>query len=108
LATQDKQAYAVKIVRMQKNFLTQSKFFAQLDKQNLSSGRKCAQLVQMCIDGHFIPGDNLEKAKTLVKHYLARPDFKDKYLEGIAPTKRQELTETLKKQLAALGLPSPL
>ncbi|HUA53261.1 MAG TPA: hypothetical protein VMB81_13910 [Candidatus Sulfotelmatobacter sp.] len=107
LATQDKQAYAVKIVRMQTNFLTQSKFFAQLDKQNLSSGRKCAQLLQLCADGHFIPGDNLEKAKTLVKHYLARPDFKDKYLEGISPSKRQELTDTLKKQLAALGLPSP-
>ena len=108
LATQDKQAYAVKVVRMQTNFLTQSKFFAQIDKQNLSSGRKCAQLVQMCVDGHFIPGDNLEKAKTLVKHYLGRPDFKDKYFEGISPSKRQELADTLKKQLAALGLQSPL
>jgi hypothetical protein len=107
LGTQDKQGCAVKVARMQANFLNQSKFFAQLDKQNLSSGRKCAQLVQLCAEGHFIPGDNLEKAKTLVRHYLARPDFKDKYLEGITAAKRQELIDTLKKQLGALGIPSP-
>jgi hypothetical protein len=107
LGSQDKQACAVKIVRMQANFLAQSKFFAQIDKQNLSSGRKCGQLLQLCADGHFIPGDNLEKAKTLVKHYLARPDFKEKYLEGIAASKRQDQVDTLKQQLGALGLPSP-
>ena len=42
-----------------------------------------------------------------MKHYLARPDFKDKYLEGVAPAKRQETIDILKKQLDALGLPSP-
>jgi len=107
LGSQDKQGCVTQIVRWQSNFLQQSRFFAQIDKQNLSSGRKCAQLLQLAMDGHFIPGDNLEKAKTLVKHYLTRPDFKDKYLEGVNPTKRQELVDTLKKQLAALGLPSP-
>jgi hypothetical protein len=108
LAAQDKQACAVKVARMQANFLNQSKFFAQLDKQNASSGRKCAQLLQLCVDGHFIAGDNLEKAKTLVKHYLARPDFKERYLEGIAPNKHQEAVGTLKKQLGTLGIASPL
>jgi hypothetical protein len=107
LGTQDKQGCAVKVARMQTNFLNQSKFFAQIDKQNLSSGRKCAQVVQLCVEGHFIPGDNLEKAKALVKHYLARPDFKDKYLEGVTAGKRQELIDTLKRQLGALGVPSP-
>jgi hypothetical protein len=107
LGSQDKQGCATKVARMQANFLTQSKFFAQIDKQNLSSGRKCAQLLQLCADSHFIPGDNLDKAKTLVKHYLARPDFKEKYLEGITAGKRQEMVETLKQQLGALGLPSP-
>ena len=108
LGTQDKQGCAVKVARMQNNFLTQSKFFQQIDKQNLSSGRKCAQLLQFCAEGTFIPGDNLEKAKTLVRHYLARPDFKEKYLEGVAASKRQEMVELLKKQLGALGLQSPL
>ena len=107
LGSQDKQGCANKVARMQANFLGQSKFFAQIDKQNLSSGRKCSQLLQLCADGHFIAGDNLDKAKTLVKHYLARPDFKEKYLEGIPAGKRQELVETLKQQLGALGLPSP-
>jgi hypothetical protein len=107
LGSQDKQALAVKVARMQVNFLGQSKFFAQIDKQNLSSGRKCAQLLQLCVDGHFIAGDNLEKAKTLVKHYLARPDFKDKFLEGVTPARRQDTIDTLKKQLATLGLASP-
>ncbi len=73
----------------------------------MSSGRKCAQLLQLCADGHFIAGDNLDKAKTLVKHYLARPDFKDRYLEGITPSQRQTTIDTLTKQLTALGLPSP-
>jgi hypothetical protein len=107
LATQDKKGCAVKIVRMQSNFINQSKFFAQIDKQNLSSGKKCAQLLQLCADGHFIAGDNLEKAKTLVKHYMARPDFKDKFLEGVSAAKRQETIDSLKTQLGALGLPSP-
>jgi hypothetical protein len=107
LATADKQGCAAKVVRMQSNFINQSKFFAAIDKQNASSGKKCAQLLQLCAEGHFIPGDNLEKAKTLVKHYMARPDFKDKFLEGVSPNKRQEVVDGLKKQLGTLGLPSP-
>lgn len=107
LATADKQGIASKVVRMQSNFINQSKFFAQIDKQNASSGRKAAQLIELAVQGHFIPGDNLEKAKTLMKHYMARPDFKDKFLEGITPSKRQETIDGLKKQLDALGLPSP-
>jgi hypothetical protein len=107
LATADKQGCASKVVRMQSNFINQSKFFAQIDKQNASSGKKAQQLLQLAAEGHFIPGDNLEKAKTLVKHYMARPDFKDKYLEGVPPTKRQDTIDGLKKQLEALGLPSP-
>jgi hypothetical protein len=107
LATADKQGCASKVVRMQSNFLNQSKFFAWIDKQNASSGKKAAQLLQLAAEGHFIPGDNLEKAKTLVKHYMARPDFKDKFLEGVPATKRQDAIDGLKKQLGALGLPSP-
>jgi hypothetical protein len=107
LAPPDKKAYVSRTMRMQTNFLAQSKFFATIDKQNASSAKKGTQVLALCAEGHFIPGDNLERAKKLVQHYMARPDFKEKYLEGSPPAKRQELIEKLRKQLAALGLPAP-
>lgn len=105
----DKAQYVLRLNRMQANFIANSRMFAAIEKQNASSARKCGQVIAMCLDGTFIPGENLERAKGLIRHYMARPDFFDKYFEGATtPPLKRDLLEKLKAQLDQLGIPMPM
>jgi len=103
-----KQSLALKLAQIQASFIQQSKLFAIIDRQNASTARKAQQVIMLCLEGHFIPGENLNRAKALVRHYLNRPDFVERYLEGATtPEAREELVITLNDQLRNLGIPSP-
>ena len=103
-----KQALALKLAQIQASFIQQSKLFAIIDRQNASTARKAQQVITLCLEGHFIPGENLNRARALVRHFLNRPDFVDRYLEEAAtPEAREELVITLNDQLRNLGVPSP-
>jgi hypothetical protein len=108
LATRDKAVYAGKLVAMQGNFIASSRLFASVEKQAIGSGRKCVQVLAMCHDGTFIPGDNLERARALIRYYLAKPDFLESYLDGVSsPEGRRELLQDLQKQLTPLRIEMP-
>ena len=98
----------MKLAQIQASFIQQSKLFAIIDRQNASTARKAQQVITLCLEGHFIPGENLHRARALVRHFLNRPDFVDRYLEEAAtPEAREELVITLNDQLRNLGVPSP-
>jgi len=108
LTMQMKQALALKLAQIQAAFIQQSKLFAIIDRQSASTARKAQQVIMLCLEGHFIPGENLNRAKALVRHYLNRPDFVERYLEeATTPESREELVITLNDQLRSLGIPSP-
>jgi len=108
LAMPAKQALAQKLAQIQASFIQQSKMFAIIDRQAASTAHKAAQVITLCLDGHFIPGENLNRAKALVRHYISRPDFVERYLEtATTPEAREELVVALNDQLRTLGVPSP-
>jgi hypothetical protein len=104
LGSEDKQIYARRLARIQTNFLDSSKLFAAIDKQHMNSARKCQHVVQLCIDGSFIPGENLDRAKALIRHYMGKPDFIDKLHEGQSKT---ESVAQFKANLQKLNIPAP-
>lgn len=108
LPASEKAAYAAKLINIQANYIANSRMFAAIEKQNATSARKCAQVLSLCLDGSFIPGDNLERAKALVRHYLGRPDFADRYLDGCpTPAHKREMIASLKEQLDQLSIELP-
>jgi hypothetical protein len=108
LSAQTKQSLAQKLVHIQASFIQQSKLFAIIDRQNASTARKAQQIILLCLEGHFIPGENQTRAIALVRHYLSRPDFVERYLEGAnTPEAREEHVTALNGQLRSLGIPSP-
>ncbi|GFZ76691.1 hypothetical protein GCM10011497_00290 [Elstera cyanobacteriorum] len=109
LGTAEKGAFAQKISAMQTAFITSTRFFASIEKQVLPTAKKAFQVIDYCEEGCFIPGDNLEKAKALVRHYTTRPDFMDSYLGHIPSADgKRELLATLKERLDKLGIPLPV
>lgn len=108
LATPLKQEYARILIKLQAEFIASSHFFAQLDRKNPSSAKKALLVIGMCLEGYFIPGENLERAKSVVRHFLGRPDFMARYLEGAGPQAvQQELLRALKDKLASLSIEPP-
>ena len=109
IMAEDKQIYAKRLARIQTNFLDSSKLFAAIDKQHTNSARKCQHVVSLCVDGCFIPGENLDRAKALVRHYMGKPDFMDKLHEGQTRTEsgRTETVAQFKANLKKLNIPAP-
>lgn len=108
MSPEDKNAYVSSLIKMQARFIASSKMFAMIEKQNVSSARKFVQVATLCLEGYFIPGENLERAKALARHYLGQPDFLERYVEGAGSVPaRRELLSKLKQQLAALNIPAP-
>jgi hypothetical protein len=106
---EDKQIYAKRLARIQTNFLDSSKLFAAIDKQHSNSARKCQHVVSLCVDGCFIPGENFDRAKALIRHYMAKPDFMDKLNEGQTRTEsgRIESVAQFRANLKKLNIPAP-
>jgi hypothetical protein len=109
IQAEDKQIYARRLIRIQANFLDSSKLFAAIDRQHTNSARRCQHVVSLCVEGCFIPGDNLDRAKTLIRHYMGKPDFMDKLNEGQTRTEsgRVESVEQFKANLKKLNIPAP-
>jgi hypothetical protein len=108
LATPLKTDYARLLIKLQAGFIAESHFFASLDRKNPSSAKKAVLVLSMCLEGYFIPGENLERAKSVVRHYLGRPDFMARFLEAApAPQAQQEMLRGLKQKLSALGIEPP-
>lgn len=108
LAIPLKTDYARLLIKLQATFVADSHFFASLDRKNPSSAKKAMLVLGMCLEGFFIPGENLERAKSVVRHFLGRPDFMARYLEGVsAPAAQQEMLRGLKQKLSALGIEPP-
>ncbi|MFD2264506.1 hypothetical protein ACFSM5_16495 [Lacibacterium aquatile] len=99
---------AGRMAQVQADYIVESKFFANLDKQFPTVARKAMALIDLVREGIFIPGDNVERAKLVVKHYLNKPDFIDKFLEGIpaAPARDAHLAQ-LRQKLGELDIPMP-
>ena len=109
LGSEEKQIYARRLSRIQTNFLDSSKLFAAIDKQHTNSARKCQHVVSLCVEGCFIPGENLDRAKALIRHYMGRPDFMEKLHEGQTRTEsgRTESVAQFKANLKKLNIPAP-
>jgi hypothetical protein len=102
-----KQTWGQKLVRLQASFIQHSRFFATFERQNVSTARKVQQLLTLCTEGHFIPGENLNRVRALIGHYMKRPDFFDQLGEGVSnPAARAELVTQMNAQLAQLELPA--
>jgi hypothetical protein len=104
LPSEEKQMHARRLARIQTEFLDSSKLFAAIDKQHMNSARKCQHVVTLCVDGCFIPGENLDRAKALVRHYMSRPDFMEKLYEGQV---RNDSVEQFRANLQKLNIPAP-
>jgi hypothetical protein len=109
IQAEDKQIYAKRLARIQTNFLDSSKLFAAIDKQHTNSARKCQHVVSLCVEGCFIPGDNFDRAKALVRHYMNKPDFMEKLHEGQSRTEtgRTESVAQFRANLKKLNIPAP-
>lgn len=101
----DKAAFAGKLQRIQANLIAASKLFANIERQPASSAKKAQQIMALCLEHTFIPGENLDRARALIRHYLAKPDFLEKWVEGLPD--RAAALGVLKKQLETLGIPCP-
>ncbi len=108
LGTQEKNALAAKLSAMQAGYIAQTRMFATLEKQLPNSAKKAQHVMGMIEEGCFIPGENLDRARALVQHYLTRPDFFDRYFDGVpAGDGRKQLLQELKTKLDSLGIALP-
>jgi len=100
---------AGRMAQVQADYIVESKFFANIDKQYPTVARKAMALIDLVRDGVFIPGDNTERTKLVIKHYLNKPDFLDKFLEGVpAQAARDVHLAQLKQKLAELDISMPV
>lgn len=108
LGSAEKAAFGQKVAGMQSSFIASTRFFANIEKQVMPTAKKAFQVIDYCQEGCFIPGENLEKAKALVRHYLSRPDFMDSYVGHIPSQEgKREMLSSLKERLDKLGIPLP-
>ena len=108
IAVETRKTYAQTLIAIQSNFVKESNFFATIEKKMPNSAKKMMAILIMCHEGVFIPGENLERAKAVIIHFLSRPDFFQKFFEGSGgPAEKKEHLEGLKKRLDPLGIPLP-
>lgn len=105
LSPEVKASFSAMLVKLQRDFVMDSNIFAEIERKLPNSARKLIKIVTLCHEGCFIPGENLDRAKAVIKHYLSRPDFMERYLEGAPASQRPELLNALKKRLTPLGIP---
>lgn len=102
-----KAEFAGRIASMQADYIAESRFFANFDKQFPTLARKAAALIDLTREGLFIPGDNTDRARAVVKHYISRPEFMSKLGEGLPPPARDAAVAQFKQKLADIGLALP-
>ncbi|MCX8506356.1 MAG: hypothetical protein ORN98_07045 [Alphaproteobacteria bacterium] len=105
LTAEIKASFSAMLVKLQRDYVLEVNIFADIERKLPNSARKLIKVVTLCHEGCFIPGENLDRAKAVIKHYLSRPDFMERYLEGSPTSQRNELMDALKKRLTPLGIP---
>lgn len=108
LPSATKTNYARTVIKMQADFVGESNFFAAIDRKFPNTAKKALHVIRLCHDSCFIPGINLDRAKTVIHHFIGRPDFMERYLEGAKGPAQVEMIRSLKQQLAPLGIDLPL
>lgn len=104
LPLEAKNGFIAMLVKLQRDYVMESNLFADIERKLPNSARKLIKVVTLCHEGCFIPGENLDRAKAVIKHFLSRPDFLERYLEGAPASQRSELMNALKKRLTPLGI----
>ena len=104
LSAEVKSGFSAMLIKLQRDYVLEVNIFADIERKLPNSARKLIKVVTLCHEGCFIPGENLDRAKAVIKHYLSRPDFMERYLEGSPASQRNELMEALKKRLTPLGI----
>ena len=108
LNAETREKYCKTIATIQNQFLVESSFFATVEKKNTNTAKKMSIVLSLCHEGAFIPGANLDLAKSVIRHYLSRPDFFDRLFDGASsPQQKEEQKTKLAKLLAPLAITLP-
>lgn len=99
--------YAALVSRLQMIFVERTKLFATLDRRSPDCAKKALHVITLCLEGTFIPGDNLERAKSVIRHYLRQQDFMKRYLGQAPREKHGDMVKLLRQRMAQLGLSTP-
>ncbi|MDI9408842.1 MAG: hypothetical protein QM523_06320 [Candidatus Pacebacteria bacterium] len=108
LSAETRENYCKIVAGIQNQFLVESNFFATIEKKVTNTAKKMSTVLALCHEGAFIPGANLDLAKSVIRHYLSRPDFYERLYEGASNAQqRDEQKAKLLKLLAPLAITLP-
>jgi hypothetical protein len=78
-----------------------------LDRAEPDPASKAIYLIDLCAEGAFVPGQNLDSAKQAIDSWIASESFLPSYLNGADPAEQSLKIATLKQKLQAIGVDNP-
>ena len=72
----------IKTRDIQVGFIDRRHFFSNLDRAEPDPANKALYLIDLCAEGAFVPGPNLDNAKQAIDTWITSDAFMPNYLNG--------------------------
>ena len=105
LSQEHKQRFCDQTRDIQVGFIDRRHFFSNLDRAEPDPANKALYLIDLCAEGAFVPGPNLDNAKQAIDTWITSDAFMPNYLNGATdPAEQSMKIATLKQKLKAIGV----